>query len=105
MTKHIAVALLALCALANPARADKFQDDLDTLTKGLPKDATAVVTRVAYCNHWSGEEGYDAARAKEIERAIKKYGCNTIDRDEARLRKRYAGNAAVIKALDKVQSF
>jgi len=105
MTKHIAAALIALCALATPAKADKFQDDLDALTKGLPKDATAVVTRIAYCDHWSGEEGYDAARAKEIERAIKKYDCNTIDHDEARLRKRYAGNASVLKALDKVQSF
>jgi hypothetical protein len=105
MTKYIVATLLALLALASPASADKFQDDLDALAKGLPRDARDVVTRIAYCNHWSGEDAYNPARAKEIERAIKKYGCNTIDRDEARLRKRYAGNKAVLKALDAAQRF
>ena len=105
MTKHIAATLLAFLALASPASADKFQDDLSALTKGLPRDAKDVVTRIAYCNHWSGEDAYNPARAREIERAIKKYGCNTIDRDEARLRKRYAGNSEVLRALDAAQRF
>ena len=103
--RHASAGLALLCALAAPASADKFQDDLDVLTKGLPRDAKGIVTRIAYCNHWSGEDVYNPARAAEIQRAIKKYGCNTIDRDEVRLRKRYAGNTAVLKALDAAQRF
>ena len=104
MPTRILAALILHCALATAAFADKFQDDLNVLSKGLPHDAGEIVTRIAQCNHWSSGEAHDPARAKEIEGAIRKYGCNTIDRDEARLRKRYAGNSAVLKALDRAQS-
>jgi hypothetical protein len=80
-------------------RADKFQDDLDKLTAGLPKDAAAMVERRASCNHWQGEEPYDKARGREIDRALTRFGCDFIARDEEKLRARYADKPAIIKAL------
>jgi hypothetical protein len=93
------VAFLLVIAAAQPARADKFQDDLDKLTAGLPKDAAAMVERRANCNHWQGEEPYDKARGREIDRALTRFGCDFIARDEEKLRARYADKPAIIKAL------
>ena len=39
------------------------------------------------CNHWMGEEPYDAERAKEIERAIAQLRCAELDADEAAIRR------------------
>ena len=87
------------CGYAAP-----LPDALTKLTQDLPRDAAAVVVRQVYCNHWADEEPYDAARAREIARNVKKLRCNALERDEARLRKRYAGNAKVLSALDDAQS-
>jgi hypothetical protein len=101
----IALAFLLVIAAAQPARADKFQDDLDKLTAGLPKDAAAMVERRANCNHWQGEEPYDKARGREIDRALTRFGCDFIARDEEKLRARYTDKPAIIKALDAVKNF
>jgi hypothetical protein len=92
--------LILVVAAAQPARADKFQDDLDKLTAGLPKDAAAMVERRANCNHWQGEEPYDKARGREIDRALTRYRCDFIERDEEKLRARYTDQPEVIKALE-----
>jgi hypothetical protein len=46
--------------------------------KGLPGDAVELIQRMDGCDHWSGEDGYDAERAKEISDALAKLKC---DRD------------------------
>jgi hypothetical protein len=99
------VLLGAVLAVLTPASADQFRDDLGTLTAGLPPDAVAVVTRRAMCNHWAGEEPYDKARAREIARAVKQNKCNSLEGDEAAVRKRYAHHPKVIKALNDAQDF
>ena len=91
-------------ALVAHVHAVPVQDALTRLTQDLPRDAVAVVKRRVYCNHWSDEEPYDAARAHEIARHIRQLRCNTVERDEARLRKRYADNARVLNAIDAAQN-
>lgn len=51
------------------------------------------------CDHWTGEEAYDAARGRQIERAISDLRCARIEEDEARLRARYRADPVVLKAL------
>jgi len=96
--------ILAAMGHVAAARAD-LQSDLAELSRGLPSRVAAVVTRHAYCNHWADEEPYDRARAIHLEQAVKKLRCDRLDRDEASIRKRYAGNARVLKALDDVRDF
>lgn len=80
-----------------------FAGDALTLRQRLdamPRPVAAFVGRRADCNHWTGEEPYDAERRAEIERAIRSLRCTRIEEGEARIRKRYRGNAAVITILD-----
>lgn len=72
---------------------------LTDLTKGQPKDVASIAERVTMCAHFAGEEPYDAARRKEIASAMKKYRCESLDTDEAVLRKRYKDNHAVLAVL------
>src|SRR5512146_171059 len=65
----------------------------------LPPDARAVVERRIGCNHWSGEDAYDAARARQIRAAVRRLHCGRLERDEARLRRRYRSSPKVLKAL------
>jgi hypothetical protein len=83
MKRTVVVLFAAVLGLAAPGWADKLQDDLDKLTAGLPKDVAAVLTRRVACNHWMGEEPYDKARAREIERAIRQNKCDSLAGDEA----------------------
>jgi hypothetical protein len=96
--------VLGLVAVGH-AHVAPAQDGHAKLTQDLPRDAAAVVKRRVYCNHWSGEAPYDAARAREITRNVLKLRCSTLERDETRLRGRYAGNARVLSALDDAQNF
>jgi hypothetical protein len=80
-------------------------DSLDELKKGLPKDVAAMVERIATCTHFGGEEPYDTARSREIESAMKRYGCDRLARDESVLQKRYKQNVQVQNALRKAHEW
>lgn len=96
------VVVVVVLGLLMPASAG---DDLNKLVAGLPKDAAAVVTRRVMCDHWAGEEPYDKARARAIARAVKRNKCESLDADEAAMRKRYAHDPKVVKALDDAKDF
>ncbi|HJR56264.1 MAG TPA: hypothetical protein VJ798_06775 [Rhizomicrobium sp.] len=64
-----------------------------------PQEVLDFVKRRTDCNHWAGEEGYDAARRAEINTAYAKLRCATLQTDEAALKARYSGNEVVQKAL------
>lgn len=66
----------------------------------LPRPVANFIERRADCNHWTGEEPYDAERRAEIERAIADLRCARIEKDEQGIRRRYRGNRAVITLLD-----
>jgi hypothetical protein len=83
------------CLMAAQAPAD-----VEALKKGMPKDVASFIERTFECNHYGGEEPYDAGRAKQIERARKKLRCEDLPRDGKRLRKKYRNDPKVLKALD-----
>jgi hypothetical protein len=65
----------------------------------LPRDIQAFLDRRAGCDHWAGEEPYDAARRREIESALTDLKCARIERDEAKLRTRYARDTRLLDAI------
>jgi hypothetical protein len=98
MKPAVGVLLFLALGLLTPAFADDYEN-LDKLVATLPKDAAAVVNRRLECIHWAGEEPYDKARAREIARATIRAKCDSLDRDEAALLKRYTNDSKVVKAV------
>jgi hypothetical protein len=68
-----------------------------------PKEISVFVGRRTGCNHWMGEDAYDAARSREIAAAIRKLGCDQLDAEEVRLRARHRDAPEVHKALDQAR--
>jgi hypothetical protein len=81
--------------------AAPYEDDLAALTRGLPTEVRDFIDRRANCNHWLGEEAYDAERRAEILAALTELRCelSALANDEAVLKGRYAKNPDVLKAL------
>ncbi|WP_051971299.1 hypothetical protein [Massilia sp. 9096] len=96
------LACLFACAAGLQSGA-QGQEAVDALTRGQPQDVAALIGRIVDCNHWRGEEGYDADRKKEIREALRDLKCDRLDRDEAVVRKRYPNNRKVSAALDKAK--
>jgi hypothetical protein len=65
----------------------------------LPPEVTEFLYRRSQCEHWSGEDPYDASRSAEIETALQDFRCHTVEADEAQIRNRYVRSRAVMKAL------
>ena len=85
----------ALCtAIALSARASVAQAG----THGLPADVAGFVEQRDLCDHFRGEDPYDAARAAEIKAKLAA-NCTGTDKKLAALRKKYAGNRKVMKRL------
>jgi len=85
----IASPLLVLSLLFVPA----------ALAAWMPHDIAAYADRRKQCNHWGGEEGYDKARAAQINKAAAKLGCNTLDADEKRLLRRYRSSPPLLQTI------
>jgi len=66
----------------------------------LPPEVRDFIQRAEGCQHWAGEEGYDAARRAEINAAYARLRCAALEKDAAALKARHSGNAAARKALD-----
>jgi hypothetical protein len=64
-----------------------------------PHDVAKYIERREGCNHWSGEEGYDAGRRTEIDRNIQILGCVHIDKDERALLHRYRHHPAIVHLI------
>jgi hypothetical protein len=101
MTRSWTAALFTALMLAHlpaPTRADPALSPAER--KSLPAEVVTYLDRHMGCNHWSGEEAYDAARGRQIAAAVKTLRCDAIEADEKRLRQRYGRDPAVRKALD-----
>ena len=57
--------------------------------RGLPADVQHFIVNQNDCEHWAGEEPYDAPRRREIDRGIAA-SCKGLDASAVTLRKRYA---------------
>ena len=64
-----------------------------------PLPVRAFIARRADCDHWGGEEPYDAARRREIERAIRNLRCDALDADERTLRRQYRQRPALLRLI------
>jgi len=69
----------------------------------LPADVVAFKTRRDECDHFRGEDADDEARAAQLEKELNRT-CTGTDSALAGLRRRYAGNAAVIAVLADYES-
>ncbi|WP_052285921.1 hypothetical protein [Azorhizobium caulinodans] len=65
---------------------------------GLPADVRTFIQRRDGCDHFRGEEATDPERATFLAAQLKKL-CTGTDAQLARLRKSYAANPVVIRAL------
>src|ERR1044072_6331102 len=61
--------------------------------RGMPADVQRYMVRRADCEHWAGEELYDAARKAEIEANVAE-ACTGLDAETAALRRRHANDSA-----------
>ncbi|MEY4952890.1 MAG: hypothetical protein RL299_1314 [Pseudomonadota bacterium] len=89
-------------AAAAPAPAAKV------LPAAAPaSDPAAEVTRLAQrieaCEHFAGEEPYDAARAAELRQQVEA-NCPGNEAELARLRARHAKDPALTKRLDRLKA-
>ncbi|WP_225206366.1 hypothetical protein [Novosphingobium huizhouense] len=73
--------------------------------KVAPPPVRALLVRQTGCNHFAGEEAYDAERAAYIDAQVRKLRCRTVEEDARALRKRYAGNASVRRLLVEAQGW
>lgn len=71
----------------------------------LPRDVRVLIDRRLQCEHWAGEEPYDRARRRQINAAIRGLRCETVEREEARLAKRYSRSPSVLKALTETRDW
>jgi hypothetical protein len=65
----------------------------------LPDDVKRLIERRDECHHWAGEEPYDKARAKQINKAMENLKCDSIEREVTAMRRKYPADAAVESAL------
>jgi hypothetical protein len=72
----------------------------------LPCEVRAFVERRASCNHFAGEfNGDRSERDREVTRAMRGLRCNSLEADEARLRRRHAKSPTVQNALTETRDW
>lgn len=75
-------------------------DQMEVHMPGCPEDARSLVDRALQCQHWMGEEPYDAARGHEIEVAIDELGCAKLADEHRIMLDKYKGRPDVIGTLE-----
>ena len=65
-------------------------DELKIRVGAAPRPVREFIIRRAECNHFMGEEAYDRARARELQKAVRKLRCGELSADEKRIRRRFA---------------
>ena len=96
--RPIFVLLLSGCAsAASVTSGGPTEELLVTGFPHLPRDARAVVERLATCNHFAEEftGGNSPERDAEVRAAVAQFGCGTIEKDSAAIRSKYKDNGAV----------
>ncbi len=69
---------------------------------GLPADVVKFKERRDLCDHFRGEEPYDAERRKFLEENLKKY-CTGIDKELTSLKANYKNDKTVMRVLEKYE--
>lgn len=97
--------ILGLSLSIAPVAAQDAEPNLDRieqLAKSAPPDVAAFVSRMMECLHWAGEEPYDAARRREINRALRSLGCapDRLDRSASALRAKYSSESKILSLIE-----
>ena len=69
----------------------------------MPPDVASFLEERESCDHWRGEEGYDADRRAEISWSVCQY-CTGTDSKLANLKRKYHDSKAVMSRLDELES-
>jgi hypothetical protein len=88
--------MIVLMALAVSLPDPQFDDAV----RAAPRQVRAFLERREECDHWAGEEPYDKARARQIDRASRRLRCGRIEADEQAIRRAYASRSDLIHLLD-----
>jgi hypothetical protein len=92
------LALILLLASEDPAH-----EALRSRVESAPREVAKFIERRAGCNHFLGEEPYDAERAAELNRTIRELRCKRIERDERRLERTYRDRPALLLLLKETE--
>jgi hypothetical protein len=87
-------------ALATQDLDDAENARLHARVAAQPVAVRTFIERRAMCSHFAGEESYDRARRRELERALRDLRCASVERDEVTLRRRFAAGAEALALLD-----
>ena len=94
----VAAASAVAVAVAPAVASSAPTNDQSTSTGALPPDVLAFKIQRDSCDHFRGEDGYNAERREFLARALAR-SCTGTDQALALLRQRYSANAAVMTAL------
>lgn len=94
------VALLAATPAYAKCTLGEWKNDNTVAMPGCPDEVKDLVARAINCQHWTGEEPYDAARGHEIETAIKELRCEKLSQEHDAIMKKYADQPDVTGALE-----
>ena len=83
---------------ASPNSATAPKKASPTTATALPNEVTNFVQRRDSCDHFRGEEAYDAERGAFLRKSLKET-CTGSDRKLKSLREKYRNNPAVAKKL------
>ena len=81
----------------------QVNDPLISAATTIPADILGWAGRRLGCDHWMGEEAYDAERGAQIEAAVTELQCDGLDADEAALIQHYAGDEVSLARIERVR--
>ncbi len=93
--------MLALAVFLLAQQGDEAA--LRARVEAQPAAIRDFIVRRANCNHWGGEEPYDAERRREIARAVRDLGCATLRGEEIFLRRYFADRAEILALLTETE--
>ncbi len=82
-----------------------YDVDVAAINKGMPKSVQQLNKRQIECNYWGGEEPYDKAWLRQINAAVAKLKCDTLEKDEKKLLKNTSLNLVSSSLLTRQKSF
>jgi hypothetical protein len=97
------MSLAALALILQLSPEDPGRDALRTRVGSAPRKVAAFIERRAGCNHFLGEEPYDAERAAELKKAILELRCARIERDGLRLERTYRDRPDILRILKETE--
>ena len=100
VTFRATFAAITCCALLGACDETPYE----TATYARPADVKSFFNIAEQCQHWAGEEAYDAARGKEILQAVHRLRCETLEDVYVRLHMKYADDATVIADMETTNS-